>query len=338
MALLGFGGILELSRGWPEPMALAFEAINLFSSPRSINLNNDDYWTGDRVIIYFPDGSPYGGGNPSGRGVYFGSIYDLSNARLHVTALDDQYYQVDNNVPFYDSGVVEDTATGYIYVDELGRIRLFNSELGAHNAVANDEITLSTVQTGNFVLARYSASSTYVNAVEAAGNSIQSLTLTTDSQELKQVISVPAGITQIAEDPDERDWLFQADIQEWALDIDAANLDMTAIGETFGENTKSLVRGAGTLQFLVDNTTTYQGQDTHDILRLVLLTQRYAKTAAKFYLYKDRDTNSGKIGGKMYYETDVLLTNSRVNIRFDDVITGSADFVATGEIKLRVLA
>jgi hypothetical protein len=28
MALLGNGGILELSREWPEPMALAPEAIN----------------------------------------------------------------------------------------------------------------------------------------------------------------------------------------------------------------------------------------------------------------------------------------------------------------------
>lgn len=338
MALLGFGGVLELSREWPEPMALAFESLNLTSSPRSVSLNNEDYWTGDRVIIYFPDGSPYGEGTPGGRSVYFGGLFELSKARRHVVAANDEYYQTDDRVLFYDNRPDQKTTTGYIYVDQLGRIRLFNSELGAHNAVASDEIPIAFVKTGNFVLARFSSNPVYTSGVESAGNSIQRLTLNTDSQELRRVVTVPAGITQIADDPDERGWLFQADIQEWAFDVDASNLDMTAIGETFGENTKSLVRGAGTLQFLVDNTTKDKGQDTHDILRLVLLTQKYAKTAAKFYLYKDRDTNGGEIGGNMYYETDVLLTNSRVNIRFDDVITGSADFVSTGELKLTVLA
>jgi len=224
----------------------------------------------------------------------------------------------------------------YGSMDQLGRIRLFTSELGAHNNETSAALALRSVDCGNFIVSRYSANSTYTAALNTAANSIRPLSLPSDSQELAEVITPPAGLAAIANDPDQRGWPFQADLQEWALDIDAANLDMTAIGETFGEHTKALVRGAGTLQFLVDHKTSYQGQDTTAVLRLVLLTQQYCKTAAKFYLYKDRGSNQGQIAGKMYYECDILLTNSKINIRFDDVITGSADFVATGEVGLKV--
>lgn len=342
MALLGNGGILELSREWPEPMALAPAAINYSSNPKTISLNNDDYWTGDRVVLRFPDGVPFdldGDGyadNPGGHGVYYGSTWDLSRARQHVTSNTDQYYQVSDSVNFYDTSTTQYQVDGYINQDQLGRIQLFGSELGAHNNITSDVKTISTVQTGNFVLARYSSSGTYANALTSAGNSIQPLTLPSASQELQEIITVPSGFATISNDPDARGWLFQADLQEWALDIDVANLDMTAIGETFGEHTKALVRGAGALTFFVDHKTTYAGQDSLTLLRLVLLTQQYCKSSAKFYIYKDRDSNSGKIKGNVYYECDLLLTNSRLNIRPDDAIAGTTDFVVTGEVAIRV--
>jgi hypothetical protein len=340
MALLGHGGILELSREWPEPMALAPEAVNYASSPRTITLNNEDYWTGDRVLLNFPDGTPYGNGsgNPPGRGMYYGGLWELSAAKQHVTALDDQYYQANDAVLFYDNSPVQTTTSGYIYSDPLGRIRLFNSELGAHNLISSDEIPLRLIQTGNFVLTRFSSNSVYTNAVATAANSIRSLTLPAESQELSDVAAVPAGIRTIADDPDQRGWLFQSDLQEWALDIDAANLDMTAIGETFGENTKALVRGAGSLQFLVDHKATSSGQDSLSLLRLVLLTQQGCRSKAKFWLYQDRSTNCGQIGGDIYYECNLLLNNSRINTRADALIAGSSDFVITGEIAIKIAA
>lgn len=333
MALLGNGGILELSREWPEPMALAPEAINYTTS---ITLGNEDYWTGDRVLMHFAGGTPYGDGNPSGRGMYYGGIWELSAAKQHVTALDDQYYQADDGVLFYDNSAVDTTTSGYIRIDALGRIRLFTSEIAAHNLITADEILLKSIQTGNFVLARYSANSTYTNALTTAANAILPLTLPSDSQELDEVITPPAGLDAISSDPDQRGWLFQADLQEWALDIDAANLDMTAIGETFGENTKALVRGAGSLQFLLDHKDSSAGQDSLALLRLVLLTQQGCKSNAKFWLYQNRDTNCGRIGGSVYYQCDLLLTNSRINTRADALIAGSSDFVITGEIAIKI--
>ena len=185
------------------------------------------------------------------------------------------------------------------------------------------------------MLARYSANSTYTNALATAANAILPLTLPSDSQELDEVITPPTGLDAIADDPDQRGWLFQAQLQEWALDIDAANLDMTAIGETFGENTKALVRGAGTLQFLVEHHATYLGQDSLALMRLVLLTQQNTKSNAKFYIYKERNASGAFVDGSVYYQCDILLTNSRINIRADEAIAGSADFVATGEVAIK---
>ena len=332
MALLGNGGILELSREWPEPMALAPEAINYTTS---ITLGNEDYWTGDRVLLHFPDGTPYGEGNPSGRGMYYGGIWELSAAKQHVTALDDQYYQADDAELFYDNSAIDTTTNGYIRIDALGRIRLFTNEIAAHNLITADEIPLKSIQTGNFVLARYSANSTYTNAVIAAANSIKPLTLPSDSQELAEVITPPAGLAAIANDPDQRGWLIQCDLTDWAMDIDADNLDMTAIGETFGEHTKALVRGAGSLQFQVENKVVAGEQSSTTLLRLVLLTQQYCRSSAKFYLYKDRAAAADTIGGNAFYECTLLLNKSKVNVRAGELITGSADFVATGEIGLK---
>lgn len=345
MALLGNGGILELSREWPEPMALAPEAVSAASGV--LALGNADYWTGDRVVLAASGGLPIdlnGDGYadcPEGHGIYFGSTWERGPARIHVTASSSGYYQATNTVAFYNTAATTGLTTitnGYISIDALDRIKLYSTEIAAHNSNTSAQLTLRTVKTTNLVVARYSAVTAYTNAVTTAANSISALTLPSTTQTLDEVITLPSALTSVADDPEQRGWMFQADLQEWALDIDAANLDMTAIGETFGENTKALVRGAGSLQFLVDHRTSTAGQDSLAVLRLVLLTQQGCKSNAKFWLYQNRDPNCGRIGGSVYYQCDLLLTNSRVNTRADSLIAGSSDFVVTGEIAIKVTA
>jgi hypothetical protein len=134
--------------------------------------------------------------------------------------------------------------------------------------------------------------------------------------------------------PDKRGWYFQAFIRDWALNIDASTLDMTAIGETFGEATKALVRGAGSMSFILEHMLKAQAQDPLALLRLVLLTQDGSKASAKFYLMKDREAAScsdlTQLGGTVYYQTDILFSSSQLNVRATDMIEGSTDFVATG--------
>jgi len=375
MALLGNGGILELSREWPEPMALAPSAINYIASPVRIALGNSRYWTGDRILFTSASGVPLdlnGDGyadNPEGHGIYRGGEWLTGPSRAYYTGPEtdnspfyerfpaylttqagdnlttqagDQFFVFtgqDGGKYFYnrtaDTGFTTQFSA-YINIDDLDRIRLFSDEISAHNLTTANEITLLKVKTDNFVISRYSANSTYTSALNTAANTIKPLALPNESQELQDVITPPSALATVADDPTERGWLFQADLQEWALDIDAANLDMTAIGETFGENTKALVRGAGSLQFLVEHKPTSQGQDSLAVLRLVLLTQQGSKSNAKFWLYKDRDDTCGRLKGSVYYQCDLLLTNSRINTRADQLIAGSSDFVVTGEISVKL--
>jgi hypothetical protein len=343
MALFGNGGTLELSREWPKPMALAFEALN--ATTETLAIGNPDYWTGDRIVIAAADGLPLdlnGDGYadcPEGHGVYYGSTWDLGPARIHVTASSDDYYQNSDAVPFYNTAATTGFTTqfnGYINMDALDRAKVYGAEIAAHNADVGSLVDFKRVKTSNFIVARYSANATYTNAVTAAANSIKPLLLPSTSQPLEDVITVPAGFAVISDDPEQRGWLFQAQLQEWALDIDASGLDMTAIGQTFGEQTKSLVRGAGALNFLVEHHATYLGQDSLTLLRLVLLTQQSAKSNAKFYIYKDRNASGAFVEGSVYYQCDVLLTNSRIDIRMDEAILGSADFVVTGEVAIKI--
>jgi hypothetical protein len=524
MAILGTGGILELSREWPEVMALRLDAINFSTS--TVALSNDGYWTGDRMLFTSANGIPFdlngdgyadcpeghgiyrgsiyelgpardfytdpetnengphyrvtsialppdsvdygtdpisltistaefitgdrvyiassaglpfdlnGDGYadlPSGHGVYFGSTWNLSPVRQHVTSSDSNYYLVDNTSSFYgttdDSGLVvtldayiakdandkvrfydsaEAGATEYTmlkvktgnlviskyrsgadykqvvidattevtelelasetaledlidipldlgfyyynraqetgfatqfdaygYMDQLDRMRLMTSATDAYNDNSAAAVALRSVDCGNFVISRYSTDSDYTSALNTAANAIKPLTLQNQSEKLSAVITPPSELTTYPNDPNNRGWLVQCDLQEWAFSIDAANLDMTAIGETFGENAKSLVRGAGSLTFLVDQRLVDGEQTSMTLLRLVTLTEKQAKSSAKFHIYKDRTPVSPQVGTTAYYGCDILLTNTRINVRADDIITGTADFVATGEVGLK---
>ena len=132
MALLGNGGILELSREWPDPMALAETAVIHSTTPSRISLGNTDYWTGDRIILNFPGGSPFNTGNANGAGVYFGSIYVLSQARQHVTGPNANYYQVDNSVAFYDKShcrvAYYDEANSELLINGVTHVNNYNGE------------------------------------------------------------------------------------------------------------------------------------------------------------------------------------------------------------------
>ncbi len=376
MALFGNGGTLELSREWPKPMALRPGAIGYGLSPIRIEFGNQDYWTGDQIIFACASGLPFdqnGDGYadaPDGHGIYRGGQWATGPSRAwyegaetdnspfyerfpaYLTTQDsdnlttqagDQFFVFtgqDQGKFFYNR--IADTGlstqiSAYIHIDALDRIRLFNTEIAAHNLDVTAEIIPLNVSIDNFVIARYSANATYTNAVAAAANSIKPLLLPSTSQPLEDVITVPAGFAVISDDPEQRGWLVQCQLEEWALDIDASGLDMTAIGQTFGEQTKALVRGAGALQFVVDREVQAGEQDATTLLRLVLLTQNSCKSSAKFHLYKNRTPVSPQVGTTAYYSCDLLLTNSRINVKAGDLITGSSDFVVTGEIGLRFL-
>ncbi len=362
MAVLGSGGVLDISREIPDAMALTVARLNA----DSISLANQAYWAGDRIIIAAAGGIPFdvnGDGYadcPDGHGFYRGSAWDLGPAHAFYTGPDTDaspFYNYgyplltqsgdtiitqdgDTLISFGSNDRYNTTATtglttqidGYMSRDVLDRMKLWTTEGAAHSETGTEK-PLVTVKPSNFIIAHYDDDASYTSAIDAAANSIQSLTLPDSEQRLESVITLPAGFSVVCEN---RDWKLQCDLEEWVMSIDASNLDTTAIGETFGEHVKSLVRGAGSLQFLAEHSSVDTEQDGLALLRLVLLTQNQCNTKARFHIYKNRSAPSPRIDGSVYYECDILLTNTRINTRATEVIAGTADFVATSEIKLKV--
>ena len=339
MAVLGSGGILEISREIPDAMALTAARVNA----STISLSNQAYWAGDRVIIAGADGVPVdvnGDGYadcPDGHGFYAGSKWVLGPSRDSLGA--GAYASGGDSGAFYNTASTTGLATqvdGYLSRDVLDRIRLWSAEAEGHSE-SGTEKPISLVSPGNFIIAHYDSDASYTSAIDSAANSIKPLTLASSEQRLESVITLPAGFDVVCDDAN-RDWKLQCDLQEWVMSIDAANLDTTAIGETFGEHVKALVRGAGSLQFLAEHSSVSTEQDSLALLRLVLLTHNQCNTKARFYLYKNRTAPSPRIDGSVYYECDILPTNTRLNTRATEIIAGTADFVATSEIKVKVAA
>jgi len=377
MAVLGVGGVLGISRAIPEPIALSSARINTGGATTTISLTNPGYWTGDRIIIASSLGVPFdvnGDGYadcPDGHGIYRGGIWDTGISRAFYVGGDTdaspfyrQYTETLNLVTqagdqlvtqsgdaliglsgaegledFYNNAANTGLATqadGYMSRDELDRIRLWTTEAAAHSA-SGTEKAIGKVKCGNFIVAYYDDAAQYTTAINTAATSLNALTLLQSEQLLASVITLPAGFAALCDDAN-RNWKMQCDLEEWVMSIDATNLDTTAIGETFGEHVKSLVRGAGTLQFQADHRAQTGEEDGLALLRLVLLTQNQCNTKARFHLYKNRTAPNPQIDGSVYYECEILLTNSRLNTRAGDIIAGTADFVATSEIKIKVAA
>lgn len=376
MAVLGLGGVLDISREIPEALALSPARLNVGGAVTTISLTNRGYWSGDRVIIASSLGVPFdlnGDGYaecPDGHAIYRGSIWDTGISRSFYTG------NLTDGSPFYKESVGSFTigtqsgddivtqagdpivgntaaqgdadfwynnttntgltpqANAYISRDELDRIRFWATEAGAY-ALKGTEKVISKVKCGNFVIAYYDNTAQYTSAINTSATALNNIKLKQSEEILDKVVAVPSGFYAICDEAN-RDWEFQCDLQQWALNVDAQSLDITSIGETFGEQIKSLVRGAGRLEFQADNRVTVNEQDSLALLRLVLMTQNQCNTKAKFYLYKGRQESGSQVDGSVYYECDILLTNTSINTRFDEVIAGTADFVATSEIKIRV--
>ena len=128
-------------------------------------------------------------------------------------------------------------------------------------------------------------------------------------------------------------WFVQGELVEWTLELNAADLDTTSIGDKFGESVKALVTGGGTMDFLVER---YDrtSHDPTDLMKLLLLTTQGSKAQADFYMYEDRAGGEDYIPGDLYYTTELLITNVAINTRAAELIAGSISFVTIGEIDL----
>jgi len=354
MAVLGINGIVRLRRDAPGPIVIPVSSaradIDVFL------VKSQEFWNGDEVRLLSPNGLPLSADAlPSGVGCYFGSFWELGPNRNHVTAEDDEYYvSNDDSVDFYNQGTPVNTATYYVYRDRLDRISFYNTRAKALKGATADRIDIKQL---NFKYIVMSAAGTeeYDNAIAECVAAVGEYRLSdvTDEVTLESICDFPPLFLQPVAGTAEYDdaelsprrwingfpWIIQGCIAEWSIELDAAGINTTAVGDKFGENVKSIVSGGGSFDFDIDRKASDDSYDATALMQLLLLTEKGCKAEAQFYMIYGRQESVSQpelLSGDLFYECDILITNSAVNTRAGEIIVGTANFVTTGPIELRM--
>ena len=369
MAVLGQFGIVELSREWPAPTALADERLQRGASP-SLDLTDQAFQSGDEVLLVSLRGVPLGIGIsgaapcPDGHAFYPGGTATVGPA-LAARVAGGGFYGSNPSLPFYESASTvgfQQTATAFIHRDEMDDVRFYSTELDAINGGSTGLIPLRNVSPGPMLILPASAAGGLLTLTTISGSEITTLSgssLTTLSlgagynaaalallqsisgldipdgeQPAENLAPVPEILTDTAADIAQRGWLRQCDLTSWVFEMDAGTLDEGAISEAFGESAKGIVRGAGSFDGEIDHKYVSGEQSGLGMLRLMMLTQQGSKARARFQLADQRSASLPLVSERVFYETDILLGKTTVNAAASDVIKMSAQFIATGRIRL----
>jgi hypothetical protein len=361
MAVLGHGGQLRLKREAPEATVLRPGDVQIAS--KSIFMRNPAFWSGDQVTLSCINGLPFdisGGGPdcPDGYGTYYGGDWFIGTNRDHIVTEASNFYDANNAVQFYmrqeESGITT-SITYYIYRDQLDRISFYPTRAAAFKGATAERATLYKVDFNALIISSVGTAE-YANAIAVCSTDIgtyafsdvqDEVTLasicdyapdfiypTATNTEYDNMNLTPRNFVNI----DGGVWTIQTQLTEWALNLTAPEVDITSVGEKFGDSVKSLVTGGGTMDFLIDRLVTGENErDSTVLLNLLLLTEKGCKAQAEFYMIVDRPEGGATLlPGDLFYETELLVTSVAVNTRATDIIAGSLNFVTVGEIALRM--
>jgi len=341
MAVLGQFGIVELSREWPAPTALTDERLQRGATP-SLDLSDLAFQSGDEVLLVSLRGVPLGIGIngaapcPDGHAFWTGGATAVGPA-LAARTSGGTFWSANTSLPFWESASTvgfQQTATAYIHRDEMDDVRFYSTELNAINGGATGLIPLRNVSPGPMLILPASAAAGYNAAALTLLQSIADIDIPDGEQPAENLAAVPEILTDTAADVAERGWLRQCDLTSWVFEMDASTLDHDAIGQAFGESAKGVLRGAGSFDGEIDHSYVSGEQSGLGMLKLMMLTQQGSKARARFQLVEQRSATLPLVSERVFYETDILLGKTTVNASATDVIAMSAQFIATGRIRL----
>ena len=370
MAVLGKFGIVELSREWASPTALADERLQRGTSP-SLDLSNLAFQSGDDVLLVSLRGVPLGIGLngaapcPDGHAFWPGGTPAVGPA-LTARTTGGGFWSTNTALPFWESVTttgLQQSTRAYIHRDEMDDVRFYSTELDAINGGAQGLIPLRNVSPGPMLilpgrsagadlvlttlsgndlttlsgglLVRQGNEVAYAIAALALLQSIADLGIPDGEQPAENLAPVPQILTDTAANAEARGWLMQCDLTGWVFEMDASQLDQDAIGAEFGESARGMLRGAGSFTGEVDHSYVTGEQSGLGMLRLLMLTGQGSKARARFQLMDQRNSAIPQhVKERVFYETDILLVSSSVNTSASAVIAISAQFVATGPIRL----
>lgn len=244
----------------------------------------------------------------------------------------------------------------WIHVNELGYVSFYKDRCQALLGCPDKRVDLVNVG-GPIVVAPYGSGS-YNNAVAVCydqlgaynpSNIDDSVTLASicDDAPTYQIPEAGtdeydnANVTPRRQVSPDALWEVICELRQWSLELEAPSVDTQGVGEKYGNAIKSVVAGGGSMEYFIDRKCLDDCQtDALQVMQLLLMTDQSAKVSAKFWLLDRGDDPCafmcGPMPGEIYYSADLLITRNSVNLRPTDMVTGVAQFVTTGEIKLLI--
>ena len=255
-------------------------------------------------------------------------------------------------------GCVEDDF--WIHIDELGRVSFYDSRCAALAGCKADRLDLAPVQNKDGVVIAPWGSGEYLDSVWECYSALAGDYGYSDGMDaisLQSICEFAPDYQQPVANPNTEEfaydnadlqprngaaplWSCVANLREWELQLSAPEVDTTSVSEKFGNAVKSLVTGGGSTEFFIDRECFAEGvTNSTQLLQLLLMTEKGSTASAKFYMIQrpgcdGRPNCSTLVPGDLYYETDLLVTQSAVNIRPSELVVGTVQFVSTGPIKL----
>lgn len=383
MAILGSSGQLRLKREAPDACVIAGKSINGgLDTIESIcpGYWTGDQVSINCLPAVIPGFLP---GNPDNWASYAESEWYVGPNRSHIANDSDFFYkrgaeyypdgQVGDAAQFYarvgdeiDGDIIRGCVPGdyFIHIDALGKVSFYTSRCAALAGCRADRVDLVRVG-GEFIIAPY-GSLEYQNAVWDCYAAVQGSYQFSDVADAITLVSIcadaptyqkpEANPNDEAHAYDNADvlprnerqqgpfWECIAELREWQLDLNGAEVDTTAVSEKWGNAVKSLVSGGGSTEFFVDRKCFVEGANNGlALMQLLMMTTKGCKAEAQFYMLQRPgecgvDECTGLVTGDLYYECEILITQTAVNVRPTELVVGTAQFVTTGEIALREVA
>jgi hypothetical protein len=296
MAILGYEGFLNLKRETSADITLT--PLSFDPAARAFRSGLSDLWSGDKVALTSPVELPVA--DLGSGGIYGDGIWDNLTWDYELG-----YQNITSTDPFWDE------APEFPWADTR------TIDLGPK---------LVYVHVDQLGLMRF-----YDNWTDAFnGDPVKSLPLRRNNFKTMLIVS------------QEHEWSCVSDLKDYSLELEAPAVDVTGIGMKFGESVKSLVTGGGQLSFMVEHRQS-EDNDPVALARLLLMTERGCKAYAQFWVLANRPPDNqcqreggARAAGDLYYEADLLIAGMSLNIATENYIAGAAQFVTTGEIRLRV--
>ncbi len=305
---------------------------------------NRDQITSSNDLFYKTDSESYPDGQSGDAAQFYARPGDTSDGNEIPGCITDDYW---------------------IHIDELGRVSFYKSRCAALAGCLQDRVSLGNVQ-GTAVIAPF-GSLDYHNAVWECFAGLQTdygfsdvadsttlISICNDAPRYQIPVANPnteeyaynnANVLPRSANQSAPYWQCVAELREWELNLTAPEVDTTSVAEKFGNAVKSVVSGGGSTEFFIDRTCFDSVNQTNGLtlLQLLLMTDKGCKASAQFYMLQrpgdcGADPCTGLVKGDLYYECDILITQTAVNVRPTELVVGTAQFVTTSDIALREVA